>query len=32
MSLHLWDISLVPEETCRVAQAVFLHGNNYMRM
>ena len=32
MSLHLLAIPPIPEETVRVAQAVFPKGNVYMRM
>ena len=32
MSLHPQEIPPIPEETRRVAQAVFPHGNIYMRM
>jgi transposase len=32
MSLHPEEIPPVPEETRRVAQAAFPHGNVYMRM
>jgi transposase len=32
MALHPQDIPPVPEETRRVAQAAFPHGNIYMRL